>query len=95
MAVYAIIKGTLVINIIEYETDPTNPPPGFDSGIIAVVANGAGPGWTYLNGVFTAPQPYPSWSLINNIWTAPTPYPTDGNAYTWNEATKSWIGVTK
>jgi len=52
---YAIIDNTNVINIIEYETDPGNPPPGFDTPIIAVQSDTAGPGWTYIDGNFIAP----------------------------------------
>lgn len=52
----------------------------------------AGIGYTYANGVFTAPQPYPSWTLVNNVWTAPTPMPTDG-MYQWNETTKTWVAA--
>ena len=52
---YAIIDGINVINIIQYDSQPTNPPPGFESPIIAVQSDTAGPGWTYINGVFIAP----------------------------------------
>ena len=52
---YAIIDGINVINIIQYEEQPSNPPPGFESPIIAVQSDTAGPGWTYVDGVFIAP----------------------------------------
>lgn len=52
---YAIIDGINVINIIQYEEQPSNPPPGFDEPIIAVQSDTAGPGWTYVDGVFIAP----------------------------------------
>ena len=52
---YAIIDGIKVINAIEYEDQPSNPPPGFDETIIAVQSDTAGPGWTYVNGQFIAP----------------------------------------
>ena len=52
---YAIIDGIDVINIIQYEDQPSNPPPGFDLPIIAVQSDVAGPGWTYVDGVFIAP----------------------------------------
>jgi hypothetical protein len=52
---YAIINGINVINVIEYDTPPSNPPPGFEAPIIAVQSNVAGPGWTYVGGVFIAP----------------------------------------
>ena len=52
---YAIIQNTDVINVIEYEEQPSNPPPGFEEGIIAVQSDVAGPGWTYENGEFIGP----------------------------------------
>jgi hypothetical protein len=52
---YAIIDGTDVVNIIQYEDQPSNPPPGFESPIIAVQSDTAGPGWTYVDGQFIAP----------------------------------------
>jgi len=65
------------------------------SGQPAVRGNYAGVGYTYdrANDVFYAAQPYASWELNQSTWTwhAPVAYPTDGNVYTWDEATKSWI----
>jgi len=52
---YAIINGINVINVIEYDTPPSNPPPGFEAPIIAVQSDVASPGWTYVGGVFIAP----------------------------------------
>jgi hypothetical protein len=52
---YAIIDGINVINVIEYDEQPSNPPPGFESPIIAVQSDSASIGWTYVDGVFIAP----------------------------------------
>jgi hypothetical protein len=52
---YAIIDGINVINVIDYDTPPSNPPAGFESPIIAVQSDTAGIGWTYVDGVFIAP----------------------------------------
>ena len=52
---YAIIDLTVVINIIDYDTPPSNPPAGFESPIIAVQSDTAQIGWTYVDGVFIAP----------------------------------------
>lgn len=52
---YAIIDGINVINVIDYDEQPTNPPPGFDEPIIAVQSDSAGPGWTYVDGQFISP----------------------------------------
>lgn len=93
MDTYAIIDGNKVVNIIDYENQPTTPIPGLEPSFIAVLANGAGIGWTYENDQLTSPQPYASWTLINNVWTAPTEYPDDGKLYKWNESIKSWANV--
>jgi len=59
--------------------------------------NLAGIGYTYdaVLDAFIAPKPYPSWLLNTNTcqWVPPTPYPSDGNMYTWDEATQSWVKV--
>lgn len=52
---YAIIDDINVINVIDYDEQPSNPPPGFENPIIAVQSDVAGPGWTYVDGVFIAP----------------------------------------
>jgi len=52
---YAIIDGINVINVIQYEEQPSNPPSGFEEPIIAVQSDVAGPGWTYVDGIFIAP----------------------------------------
>lgn len=56
---YAIIDGINVVNLVEYESDPGNPPPGFPDNYIAVQTDVAGPGWIYENGVFSDPNPPP------------------------------------
>jgi hypothetical protein len=87
---YAIIQNGLVINYIEYETQPDNPPPSFEEGTIAVLNNNIGVGYTYKDGVFTAPKPYPSWVLVDNNWESPIPMPQDNKPYFWDEPTTSW-----
>lgn len=89
---YAIIQNGVVVNYIEYESQPANPPPSFEKDAIAILNNDIGVGYAYKDGVFTAPQPYPSWVLVNNQWEAPTPMPQDGKPYFWNEVTTSWKG---
>lgn len=54
---YAIIDGINVVNLVEYESDPGNPPPGFPDDYIAVQTDVAGPGWLYENGEFINPVP--------------------------------------
>ena len=58
--------------------------------------NYAGIGYTYRIDIdaFVAPNPYASWTLDANAqWQAPTAMPTDGNMYSWDEATTSWIEI--
>ena len=54
---YAIVKNGVVVNVIEYESQPTTPPAGFDEGHEAIQANAVNPGWHYANGTFTDPNP--------------------------------------
>lgn len=60
--------------------------------------NYAGIGYTYDAAIdaFVPPKPYPSWVLNNETaqWVAPVPMPTDGNTYSWDEATQSWVEAT-
>tara|TARA_B100001142_G_scaffold94819_2_gene96624 strand:+ start:2696 stop:3067 length:372 start_codon:yes stop_codon:yes gene_type:complete len=59
--------------------------------------NFAGIGYTYdlTRDAFIAPQPYASWVLNETTcrWEAPTTYPDDGNVYSWDESTTSWVQV--
>lgn len=55
--------------------------------------NYAGIGYTYRADIdaFVAPKPFPSWILNANAqWEAPVSMPTDGQMYSWDEATTSW-----
>jgi len=54
---YAIVKNGVVVNVIEYETQPSTPPPGFEAGHVAIQADAVSPGWHYTNGQFTDPNP--------------------------------------
>ena len=57
--------------------------------------NYAGIGYTYddKRDAFIPPQTYPSWIINEDTcqWEAPTPMPEDGNLYSWDEATLSWV----
>lgn len=59
--------------------------------------NYAAVGFTYdaVLDAFIAPKPYPSWLLNTETcqWQPPTPYPSDGNVYSWDETTQSWVQV--
>jgi len=56
--------------------------------------NYAGVGFTYRADIdaFIAPQPYPSWVLNDAAqWEAPVPLPDDGEMYSWDEDSQSWV----
>lgn len=55
MQKYAIIDGINVVNVIDYDEQPSNPPPGFEGNIIAVQSDAVGPDWTYVDEQFIAP----------------------------------------
>lgn len=59
--------------------------------------NYAGIGFTYSSDIdaFVPPKPYASWVLNNDTaqWEAPTPMPDDGQIYSWDEDTTSWVLV--
>ena len=59
--------------------------------------NLAGIGYFYdeKRNAFIAPQPFVGWLLNEDTcrWEPPTPYPSDGNMYTWDETTQSWVQV--
>jgi hypothetical protein len=61
--------------------------------------NYAGIGYTYDAGrdAFIPPQPFASWQLNEDtcLWNAPVPYPDDGEMYTWDEDTTSWLPVSE
>ena len=60
--------------------------------------NYAGIGYVYdeVRDAFYAPQPYPSWILNEEtcIWNPPVAYPSDGNSYTWDESSVSWVLIS-
>jgi hypothetical protein len=63
---YAIVKNNTVVNIIEYEAQPSTPPAGFEDGHVAVQADNVSLGWTYANGQFTNPNP-PEQAQVNSV----------------------------
>ena len=57
--------------------------------------NYAGIGYTYdsAKDAFIPPRPYASWTLNDDtcLWEAPVAYPDDGQLYTWDESSTSWV----
>lgn len=60
--------------------------------------NYAGIGYTFdsQRNAFIPPKPFNSWVLVEETcqWKAPVDMPTDGQMYSWDEATTSWTVVT-
>ena len=54
---YAIVKDGIVVNIIEYEEQPSTPPAGFEDGHVAIQAENVSIGWNYVNDKFINPNP--------------------------------------
>jgi len=54
---YAIIKNGIVVNIVEYDKQPTTPPPGFEDGHVAIQEENVSPNWHYVDGKFFDPNP--------------------------------------
>ena len=59
--------------------------------------NYAGIGYTYDadRDAFIPPKPFDSWVLNDDtcVWGAPVAYPDDGQVYSWDEDTTSWVLV--
>ena len=70
-------------------------PDGLPDGGVPLRKNYAGIGYTNdsVLDAFIPPKLYPSWTLNTETcqWVPPTPYPSDGNVYTWDETTQSWV----
>ena len=80
--------------------DPNTNQPAEDQSVInedeaRLRKNYAGIGYTYDRDrdAFIPPKPYDSWVLNEDtcLWDPPVPYPDDGNDYTWDEETTSWV----
>jgi len=60
--------------------------------------NYAGIGYVYdeVRDAFYTPQPYPSWLLDEQTctWQPPVAYPSDGNKYSWDESSLSWVLIS-
>jgi hypothetical protein len=65
-------------------------------GKFPIHKNYAGVGFTFDGVGFAAPRPYPSWTLNSEsyLWEAPVAYPTDGESYSWDEETTSWVPLS-
>ena len=65
-------------------------------GKFPIHKNYAGVGFTFDGVGFAAPRPYTSWTLNSEsyLWEAPVAYPTDGESYSWDEETTSWVPLS-
>ena len=63
----------------------------------ALRKNYAGVGYSYdpERDAFIPPKPFESWVLNEDtcLWEAPVAYPEDGESYTWDEESVSWVVV--
>ena len=102
MAHFAKLDNNVVTEVIVSEQDFINSGAVGDSFLwVQTSYNGnfrknfAAVGYTYdkTKDAFIAPKPYPSWTLVEDTcqWQAPTAMPDDGQAYTWDEDTTSWV----
>lgn len=75
---------------IHYDTNTREP-----DGGVALRKNFACVGYTYdaQRDAFIPPSPYPSWVLNETScqWEPPVDRPQDGERYTWEEETTSWV----
>ena len=101
MAHFARIENNIVTDVIVAEQEHIDTLEGTwveTSKTGSIRSNFAGLGYTYDSDadVFYAPSPFPSWTLNTEdyIWESPSPYPTDGEKYTWDEDTTSWVVFT-
>jgi hypothetical protein len=102
MSHFAKLNNNVVTEVIVSEQDFINSGAVGDSFLwVQTSYNGnfrknyAAVGYTYdkTKDAFIAPKPYPSWTLVEDTcqWEAPTAMPEDGQAYTWDEDTTSWV----
>tara|TARA_R110002072_G_scaffold176787_1_gene332669 strand:- start:5 stop:322 length:318 start_codon:yes stop_codon:yes gene_type:complete len=102
MSHFAKLNNNVVTEVIVSEQDFINSGAVGDSFLwVQTSYNGnfrknyAAVGYTYdkTKDAFIAPKPYPSWVLVEDTcqWEAPTAMPDDGQAYTWDEDTTSWV----
>jgi hypothetical protein len=47
----------LIVNAVEYESDPGSPPPGFPADHTSAIIPGANPGDTFIDGIWTPKEP--------------------------------------
>jgi len=64
---YAILKDDVVVNVIEYETQPSTPPAGFGEGHEAIQEDYVSVGWHYVDGKFVDPNPPETVERLNSI----------------------------
>lgn len=77
---------------VHYQPDSNTPS---EDQTKALRKNYAGIGFTYdqTKDAFIPPKPFASWLLNEEtcLWSPPVPHPNDGNVYTWDEPTTSWV----
>ena len=94
---YAFVKNNIVVNVAIFD-DPTEELLNIfkeenNLDLIIPANEISHVGGEYDGIKFWPPRPYNSWIKNEelNEWESPIPYPQDGEYYTWDEPTTSWL----
>lgn len=93
MAIYFLIHNNTIVNVIALDNLINYEPP--HNYTLMERKNDRGwIGWSLINDLVVAPQPYPSWNLDSNgDWQPPISMPLDGKDYEWNETDHRWVEI--
>jgi hypothetical protein len=97
MGKFAVLEGTLVVNLLEAESLEIVEFVTKKTAIESTLENPAiiGGSYDFDTKQFIKPQPYPSWSLNqDNVWEAPVAKPDLNFTYEWDEESVSWVKQT-
>jgi hypothetical protein len=94
---YAHIEDGKVINVIIADEQWVSAQPDPNTFIPYTEDAPAVVGGQYIDGHFTAVQPWPSWVLNTETykWDPPTPFPDEPGEYYWNELSLTWAKVER
>ena len=92
MSMYAQMSGNKVINVVMGNVEWLSRQPNPEEYIEYTLENPASVNGDYVDGIFYSVQTQPSWVRDGKGgWIPPIPYPEDGDIYTWDEETVSWV----
>lgn len=99
MAIYALLKNSVVENIIEADTQRTVEIFFPDMDVVAMSDDTGHPNiglrYNSVLNKFAQMQPYESWIFNDDSWSwqAPIEYPSDGKTYAWDEKSQAWTEI--